>query len=442
MPAPLNRPATADEVDEVVQRPEVLRHERQDPGRRKASSHSIPASHQGKASKTIILSYAFTMIDAAGLRVMKAIADEEGFTGAANALGFSQPAISQMVRRLEQRTGTVLVERYGRQVRLTEAGQVLARHAVGVLAALDAAEEEITAIAGLRAGQVRLQAFPARPRRSSPRRSPSSSSATPDITVTFTEAEPPESLAALRNGDCDVAVAFAYEGADLGELEEDLSLLETQHLLDDEVRVVVRKRHPLGPRECLDVRLRRRGVDRRMSALSRPPRLPRAPRGIPARGLRDRGPRRPDRPHHRRPRGRPRARPHPQRRQARARRDPLATAPLAAPDPRRDDVRPAASRPSRPRFARSARPQAPVDALDPALARPTAAGETAAYSAVAADDARISFLPIPTADDVPEGVGKAWAKAEEAFGFVPNVFKAQAVNGDQFLAWWNYFNLS
>ena len=58
-----------------------------------------------------------------------------------------------------------------------------------------------------------------------------------------------------------------------------------------------------------------------------------------------------------------------------------------------------------------------------------------------ADDARISFLPVPTADDVPEGVGKLWAKAEEAFGFVPNVFKAQAVNGDQFLAWWNYFNL-
>ena len=58
-----------------------------------------------------------------------------------------------------------------------------------------------------------------------------------------------------------------------------------------------------------------------------------------------------------------------------------------------------------------------------------------------ADDARISFLPVPTADDVPEGVGKLWAKAEEAFGFVPNVFTAQAVNGDQFLAWWNYFNL-
>ena len=100
------------------------------------------------------------MIDAAGLRVMRAIADEGSFTLAALSLGYSQPAISQMVRRLEQRTGTVLVERVGRNVRLTEAGQVLARHAVGVLAALDAAEEEVAAIAGLRAGRVRLMAFP------------------------------------------------------------------------------------------------------------------------------------------------------------------------------------------------------------------------------------------------------------------------------------------
>ncbi|WP_152186661.1 LysR family transcriptional regulator, partial [Segeticoccus rhizosphaerae] len=79
------------------------------------------------------------MIDAAGLRVMKAIHDEGSFTAAAAALGFSQPAISQMVRRLEERTGTVLVERIGRSVRLTEAGDVLARHAVPVLAALEAA---------------------------------------------------------------------------------------------------------------------------------------------------------------------------------------------------------------------------------------------------------------------------------------------------------------
>ena len=57
------------------------------------------------------------------------------------------------------------------------------------------------------------------------------------------------------------------------------------------------------------------------------------------------------------------------------------------------------------------------------------------------ESTRISYLPVPDRDDVPEGVTRLWDKAEEAFGFVPNVFRAQAVNGEQFLAWWGYFNL-
>ena len=200
--------------------------------------------------------YDEVMIDAAGLRVMKAIADEGSFTSAANALGFTQPAISQMVRRLEQRTGTVLVERYGRQVRLTEAGNVLARHAVGVLAALDAAQEEITAIAGLRAGRVRLMAFPSSSATLVPQALAIVKRNHPDLTVTFTEGEPPQSLAALRAGDCDIAIVFAYGGSgdtggsgdagDTAALEEDLSLLVTRRLLDDEVRLVVPRSHPLA----------------------------------------------------------------------------------------------------------------------------------------------------------------------------------------------------
>ena len=57
------------------------------------------------------------------------------------------------------------------------------------------------------------------------------------------------------------------------------------------------------------------------------------------------------------------------------------------------------------------------------------------------DHERISYLPVPERDDVPEGVSRLWDKAQDAFGFVPNVFRAQAVNGEQFLAWWGYFNL-
>jgi DNA-binding transcriptional LysR family regulator len=193
------------------------------------------------------------MIDAAGLRVMRAIADEGSFTGAALALGYSQPAISQMVRRLEQRTGTVLVERVGRNVRLTEAGQVLARHAVGVLSALDAAEEEVAAIAGLRAGRVRLMAFPSSSATLVPHALALVKRRFPDVKVTFTEAEPPESLAALRAGECDLAVAFAYEGADSARAEDDLDLFVTTKLLDDDVRLVLPTGHPMADQEVVEL---------------------------------------------------------------------------------------------------------------------------------------------------------------------------------------------
>ena len=184
---------------------------------------------------------------------MKAISDEGSFTGAALALGYSQPAISQMVRRLEQRTGTVLVERVGRNVRLTEAGQVLARHAVAVLAALDAAEEEVAAIAGLRAGRVRLMAFPSSSATLVPRALALVKQRFPDVKVTFTEAEPPEALAALKAGECDLAVAFAYEGTDLGRGEEDMDLFVTHKLLDDEVRLALPHDHPLANEDAVDL---------------------------------------------------------------------------------------------------------------------------------------------------------------------------------------------
>ena len=66
--------------------------------------------------------------------------------------------------------------------------------------------------------------------------------ALPDVAVSFTEAEPPESLAALRAGECDLAIAFAYEGTDVGR-GEDLDLFVTRHLLDDEVCSLCRPAH-------------------------------------------------------------------------------------------------------------------------------------------------------------------------------------------------------
>ncbi|HNQ06287.1 MAG TPA: LysR family transcriptional regulator [Tetrasphaera sp.] len=186
------------------------------------------------------------MIDAAGLRVVRAIDEAGSFTGAATMLGYSQPAVSQMIRRLEQRTGTAIVDRVGRTVRLTEAGQVLARHAKTVLAALDSAEEEVAALAGLRAGRVRVAAFPSASATLVPKALALVRSRYPDVSMSFTEAEPPESLAALRAGECDLAVAFSYPGTDLARGEEDLDVFVTRRLLDDEVLLALPPEHPLA----------------------------------------------------------------------------------------------------------------------------------------------------------------------------------------------------
>lgn len=194
------------------------------------------------------------MFDAAGLRVMRAIAEEGSFTAAATSLGYTQPAVSQMVRRLERRSGTVLVERSGRTVRLTEAGEVLARHAVNVLAALDNAEQEVSAIAGLQAGRVRLMAFPSSSATLVPRALAKVMAAHPGVTVQFSEGEPPESLAALRAGTCDLAVAFTYDGTDAGRGEDDLEGLVVIDVLDDPVLVALPTDHPHAADETVPLK--------------------------------------------------------------------------------------------------------------------------------------------------------------------------------------------
>lgn len=53
----------------------------------------------------------------------------------------------------------------------------------------------------------------------------------------------------------------------------------------------------------------------------------------------------------------------------------------------------------------------------------------------------ISFLHVPGEAEVTPEIVKLWGKAQANIGFVPNVFRAQALNPGQFSAWWAYFNL-
>ncbi|MDK0521603.1 LysR family transcriptional regulator [Streptomyces sp. ML-6] len=150
------------------------------------------------------------MIEARHLRVLRAVSTTGSFSAAARELGCTQPAVSQQMKALEASVGTTLLIRTGREMRLTQAGEALTRHASGILAGLTAAEEEVAAIAGLRAGRVRLVSFPSGSSTLVPGALAALRAAHPGTRVSLVEAEPPRSVEMLREGDCDIALAFRY----------------------------------------------------------------------------------------------------------------------------------------------------------------------------------------------------------------------------------------
>jgi molybdate transport repressor ModE-like protein len=195
------------------------------------------------------------VLDVRRMQMLQAVAREGSVSAAARTLGYTQPAVSHHIARLEAEVGAALITRLGRGVRLTDAGLALVEHADAVLTRLTAAEEELAAIAGLRAGRVRLAAFP-------------SGSATlmagalsrlqaehPGIEVSFAEAEPEDAIPRLRTGDLDLVLGFSY--AAVG--KRDGRDLDAIPLLRDPSQAVLHPRHPEaeGERALALRRLRR-----------------------------------------------------------------------------------------------------------------------------------------------------------------------------------------
>lgn len=201
------------------------------------------------------------MIEARHLRVLRAVAATGSFSAAARELGCTQPAVSQQMKALEQTAGTALLVRTGREMRLTQAGEALVRHAVGILAGLTAAEEEVAAIAGLRAGRVRLVSFPSGSSALVPTALAGMRADHSGIQVSLVEAEPPRSVEMLRGGDCEIALAFRYPGTGAGgpeargagrtpgepEADGEWEGLVVHSLLSDRLVALVPEDRPLGP---------------------------------------------------------------------------------------------------------------------------------------------------------------------------------------------------
>jgi DNA-binding transcriptional LysR family regulator len=150
------------------------------------------------------------MLDVTRLRVLVAVARYGSVTAAARALNYAQPSVSHHLARLEAETGTKLIQRAGRGIRLTDAGRLLAERGAEVIGRLDAAENELAAYTGLRAGRLRLAAFPSALGTIVPAAAAMLRGHSDRVDLRLTEAEPPEALRMLRAGYVDMALVFRY----------------------------------------------------------------------------------------------------------------------------------------------------------------------------------------------------------------------------------------
>src|SRR4051812_21687489 len=146
------------------------------------------------------------MLDVTRLRVIDAVARHGSVTSAAKELHYSQPSVTHHLNRLESETGAQLLQRVGRGIRLTPAGQLLADRAAEILGRIDAADAELSAHVGLTAGRVRLAGFSSAIGSLVPRAAAALAARHPGLQISLTDTHPPEALELLRAGRIEVAI--------------------------------------------------------------------------------------------------------------------------------------------------------------------------------------------------------------------------------------------
>jgi DNA-binding transcriptional LysR family regulator len=184
------------------------------------------------------------MLDVRRLRVLSEVGARRSFSAAADALNLTQSAVSQHVAALEREVGLPLVERGTRPVELTEAGYVLTRHATGILARLDGAEQELGEIAGRRRGRLRFGSFPTALATIVPPAFARFRRRHADVTLTVVDDHLQRLIPRLEAGELDLALIYEHDAIPEVAARE----LERTPLLDDVFRAVLPAAHPLARR--------------------------------------------------------------------------------------------------------------------------------------------------------------------------------------------------
>lgn len=207
-------------------------------------------------------------MDLARLRALRELSFRKTMAAVAEALHVSPSAVSQQIALLEAEVGIPLVERHGRGVHLTQAGQRLAERAERIFSEVESARADIAELRKVITGEIRVAAFPSVAAALIPGTVHELSRLHPQLTVQFDEMEPAESLAALRSWQADVAIIDDLN-VPPGALDPNV---ETIPLMQDVFNVMVSKKHRLAERPTVtlaELRDERWAIDTASSTYTR-----------------------------------------------------------------------------------------------------------------------------------------------------------------------------
>jgi len=167
------------------------------------------------------------------IRYLLAVAEHKSFTRAAEALYVSQPTLSQQIKHLEETLEVVLIDRSGRSVRLTDAGEVYVRYARRALQELDAGERAVHDLQDLSRGSLKLAMTPITDCMATPLLE-RFNARYPGISVSTMEMSQDQIEIALVADEVDVGIAFTdrlSSEARLGEIDRHPLFVEPLHLV-------------------------------------------------------------------------------------------------------------------------------------------------------------------------------------------------------------------
>lgn len=206
-------------------------------------------------------------MDIQRLRTLRELAIRGTMAAVADIVGISPSAVSQQISLLEDEVGVALIERRGRGVAITPAGEVLVKHAVRLLNILEEAKTDIAEMKRTVSGELAISSFPSIAAALIPRPLRQLQLEYPDLVISATEMEPQTGLAALRSWQVDLAI---IDDLTIRE-EKNADTLEIFPVYEDRIVVVMHRTHALAARrrlKLLDLQREFWAVDTRPNTFS------------------------------------------------------------------------------------------------------------------------------------------------------------------------------